>query len=266
MVLILLSLLSGVERAGDIEMKNEEDGKFIVVAPGRLLGSGVQSKVFVRAESTDEFIKTFHWRACFEVELNALRLLKDVAGVPDLMAASDESLALLVSPVGTPLRRHLDKCVLLSKVARGLVITLRDTHDLNIVHRDIGPNNIIVDKGGHGLLIDCATSTTVSTEETEYQGSALFASNAVLEKCSSTPTEPPHSLVYYKYMDLEGLVKTMFYSMYGEYVAPVFKLKGNYAATLAFWQQCERDHPRLAELLLAARACDYEKLHDLFII
>ena len=247
-------------------MENEDDGEFIVVASGRLLGSGVQSKVFMCAENTARCIKTFHWRASFEVELKALRALKSVVGVPDLIAVSDESLALLAAPVGTPLRHHLDKSVRLSKVACGLVNTLRNTHGLNIVHRDIGPNNIIVEEGGQGLLIDWATSTSATAEETEYQGSSLFASNAVLEVCSAAPSESPVSLVYEKYMDLESLVKTMFYSMYGDYIAPVFKLKGNFAATLEFWQRCEQEHPRLSALLLAARACDYEKLHNLFII
>jgi tRNA A-37 threonylcarbamoyl transferase component Bud32 len=255
-----------VGRAGDIEMETEDDADCIVVVSGRLLGSGVQSKVFACAESTTNFIKTFHWRASFEVELKALRALKGVAGVPDLIAVSCESRALLTAPVGTPLRHHLDKSVRLSKVACGLVYTLRNTHALNIVHRDIGPNNIIVGEGGQGLLIDWATSTSATAEATEYQGSALFASNSVLEVCSSAPAESPVSLVYEKYMDLESLVKTMFYSMYGDYIAPVFKLKGDYAATLAFWQRCEQEHPRLSELLVAARECDYEKLHDLFII
>lgn len=62
-----------MERAGDIEMKTEEDGEFVVVASGRLLGRGAQSKVFVCADNTVKFIKTFHWRASFEVEVNALR-------------------------------------------------------------------------------------------------------------------------------------------------------------------------------------------------
>lgn len=256
----------GVERAGDIEMENEDDGKFIVVASGRLLGIGVQSIVFVCADRTANFIKTFHWRASFEVELKALRTLKGVAGVPDLIAVSDECLALLAAPIGTPLRHYLDKSVCLIKVACGLVYTLRNTHGLHIVHRDISPNNIIVGEGWQGLLIDWATSSSTTAVETEYQGSTLFASNAVLKVCSSVPAESPISLMYEKYMDLESLVKTMFYSMYSDYIAPVFKLKGNYAATLEFWQRCEQKHPRLSALLVAARNCDYEKLHDLFII
>jgi serine/threonine protein kinase len=67
-----------------------------------------------------------------------------VAGVPDLIAVSDESLTLLVAPIGAPLRHYLDKSVQLIKVACGLVYTLRNTHGLHIVHRDISPNNIIV--------------------------------------------------------------------------------------------------------------------------
>jgi len=255
-----------VERAGDIEMETENDCDCIVVASGRLLGNGVQSKVFVCAESTTQYIKSFHCRASFEVELKALRALKGVAGVPDLIAVSDESRALLAAPAGTPLRHHLDKSVRLSKVACGLVNTLRYTHGLNIVHRDIGPNNVIVEEGGQGLLIDWATSTSATAEKTEYQGSTLFASNSVLEVCSSAPAESPVSLTYEKFMDLESLVKTMFYSMYGDYIAPVFKLKGNYAAILEFWQRCEQEHPRLSALLSAARACDYDALHNLFII
>lgn len=253
-------------RAGDIEMANEADGAFIVVVSGRLLGSGVQSKVYVCATDTAKFVKTFQWRASFEVELKALRALKTVIGVPDLIAVSDESLALLVAPVGTPLRHHLDNSARLTKVARDLVKTLRNTHDLNIVHRDVSPNNIIVGEGGEGLLIDWATSTSVTDEETEYQGASLFASNAVLEVYSSAPAESSVSLTYEKFMDLESLVKTMFYSMFSDYVVPVFKLKGDYAATLEFWQRCEQEHPRLAALLVAARECDYEKLHNLFIV
>lgn len=137
---------------------------------------------------------------------------------------------------------------------------------MNIVHRDISPNNIIVGVEGQGLLIDWATSTSPTAVETEYQGSTLFASNAVLEVCSSVLAESPISLMYEKYMDLESLVKTMFYSMYGEYIAQVLELKGNYAATLELWQRCEQEHPRLSAFLVAARECDYKKLHDLFII
>lgn len=254
-----------MERAGDIEMETE-DGEFIVVASGRLLGSGAQSKVFVCAESTAKFVKIFHRQASFEVELKALRALKGVTGIPVLIAVSNESLSLLVAPVGTPLRHHLDKSVALCKVARGLVYTLRSTHRLNIVHRDVGPNNIIVGEGGQGLLIDWATSTAATSEETEYQGSTLFASNAVLQVCSSAHGESPVSLMYDKYMDLESLAKTMFYSMYADLIVPVFKLKGDYAATLEFWQRCELEYPRLSALLVAARACDYEGLHRLFTI
>lgn len=258
----------GVERAGDIKMTNEKGSGIVVVASGRLLGSGVQSKGFVCADSTDKFVKTFDLRASFEVELYALRTLKDVAGVPNLIAFSDESLALLVEPVGMPLRHNLDKKIMrLNQVARGLVCTLRNAHDLNIVHRDIGPNNIIiVGEGEQGLLIDWATSTSATAVETEYQGSSLFASNAVLTVCSSAPAKSPISLMYEKYMDLESLVKTMFYSMYSDIIAPVFKSKGNYAATLEFWQICEERHPTLSALLVAARKCDYEELHGLYII
>lgn len=181
---------------------------------------------------------------------------------------SEESLAVLAAPVGTPLRHHLDKSVRLSKVACSLVNTLRNTHGLNIVHRDIGPNNIIVveEEGQEGLLIDWATSTTATAEETEYQGSTLFAANVVLEACSSAPPGRSVWISYKKYMDLESLVKTMFYAMHGDCIVPVFKRKGNFAKILEFWQQCEQKHPRLSALLLAARACDYDELHKLYII
>ena len=81
------------------------------------------------------------------------------------------------------------------------------------------------------MLIDWATSTSATNEETEYQGSTLFASNAVLEVCSSAPAESSVSLIYEKFMDLESLVKTMFYSMYVEYVV---RVKEKYAAALEF--------------------------------
>lgn len=136
-----------------------------------------------------------------------------MAGVPDLIAVSEESLALMAAPVGTPLRHYLDKSVCLSKVVCGLVYTLSNAHGLNIVHRDIGPNSILVEEGDCGLLIDWATSTSTTAEETEYQGATLFASNAVLEVYSAAPAESPVVLVYEMFVDLESLVKTMFYSM-----------------------------------------------------
>lgn len=249
----------------DIKMETEEDGKSIVVPSNRLLGDGAQSKVFTCADSTTNFIKTFKYPESFEVELKALRTLKGVAGVPVLIAVSKESSALFAAPIGKSLRHYFNNIVDLNNVARSLVCTLRQTHALNIVHRDIGPANIIV-VGGQGLLIDWATSTS-PTVVTQYQGSTLFASNAVLE--ALTALQHPESVIllrYEKYMDLESLAKTMFYSMYDTLIAQLLEMKGDYVATLKFWQRCEKAHPRLSALLEAARKCDYEGLYNLFII
>jgi serine/threonine protein kinase len=245
---------------GNIAMTNESDGASIIVSPGRLLGSGAQSKVFGCAQCTTKFIKKFDLESSFQVELDSLRILKNVSGVPDLIAVSQNSLALVATPVGTPLR-HCDNFVLLSQVACSLVNTLHATHLRNIVHRDIGPSNIIVQET-RGILIDWATSTE-ATIEAIYQGSNIFASNFVLQKCIASP---PVVLTYEKYMDLEGLVKTMFFVMYRDLITPVFTFKGDFVKTLEFWQGCEQKHDRLLELLTAARNCDYEGLIKLFTI
>jgi hypothetical protein len=129
-------------------------------------------------------------------------------------------------------------------------------------------NIVIVNKEGgqvQGLLIDWATSIS-ALQETVYEGSLLFAANDVLHRCSMASEGSRVLLVFEKYMDLDSLVKTMFYAKFAELVEPVFELKGKYAATLEFWLRFEQQYVTLSKLLVAARHCNYELLHTLFSI
>jgi hypothetical protein len=104
-----------VERAGDIEMKKVEDNKWWPLVG--CLDMAYSVKSLCASNITDGYIKSFKYRKCYEVELRALRALAGVPGVPSLIAFSEKSFELLTKPVGKPLRHHLDRTVLLSRIA-----------------------------------------------------------------------------------------------------------------------------------------------------
>jgi len=236
---------------------------------GRMIGSGGQSSIYATVNPEGKYIKVFKNEEDFQAEVIVLRRLAGVAGVPQLIATASANISFMAEPVGQSLRHYFGNSEVLYQVSRCLVSTLHVAHDMNVFHRDIGPGNIVVLNGGKALLVDWATSVQATDLGTvEYRGATLYAANVVLKELSKREDHAARIVIPYSAaMDLESLVKTMFFMMFPTYVDALHGLHTHtYGAALAFWIQCEAEHPLLQSLLQVARNGDYDALRRMYTV
>eukprot|EP00522_Entomoneis_paludosa_P014970 CAMPEP_0172455620 /NCGR_PEP_ID=MMETSP1065-20121228/12160_1 /TAXON_ID=265537 /ORGANISM="Amphiprora paludosa, Strain CCMP125" /LENGTH=561 /DNA_ID=CAMNT_0013208087 /DNA_START=51 /DNA_END=1736 /DNA_ORIENTATION=- len=170
---------------------------------GKKLGSGLHGSVFSSADG-QFFIKSFAVADECMKEVSILRTLNQV-GVPYMVILNDvgvDGKSFIGSPVGT----HSGKYQGQTKVWRlgaQLVDCLRQMHGVGLCHRDVRPENIVVQgKEEAACLIDFACASRMN-EETAFVGTTHYAPESVLavvenvcDKVTPTPAHDLESLVY----------------------------------------------------------------------
>lgn len=268
-------------KTATIQMRlKERSNTVIAVQLGKSLGDGTQSCVFVRAfpdaDNTDEnqFIKIYRSGRSNEVELQALLELQGIKGVPVLIAYSDDPSAILASPVGVSSLNRCSLCpVQLFRFACSAFETLHAVNTKNIYHRDISPNNLMVNIDGTALIVDWGTAICGHVE-VMYEGGTAFAANEVINTILACGSTHPY-IVYTPAMDLESMVKTVVIAM----VEPDWRWKiyrcfpadasreyraESYESLLNVWNDLESHSNTIREAMKAARECNYDKLMELF--
>ncbi|KAI8638234.1 kinase-like domain-containing protein [Parasitella parasitica] len=91
--------------------------------------------------------------------------------------------------LGGDLRFHLDRLGVIPEeyvrfFAAEVAVSLHYLHSLNIIHRDVKPDNILLDEQGHAHLTDFNIATTINNEKplTSVAGSFAYIAPEVLQK------------------------------------------------------------------------------------
>jgi serine/threonine protein kinase len=153
------------------------------------LGEGGQAHTFRVRDLTDgttgwvlKRLKNPNRRNRFEQEIASLTRLQS-SHIPRVVDSAIGDVSYLVTPyLGEDLTRLADvvepQAVL--ERFRGIVVAVNDAHARGVIHRDIKPNNVVVDEAGTPFLVDfgiCAIdgSQVVLTTTVEGFGNRSFA-------------------------------------------------------------------------------------------
>lgn len=236
------------------------------------LGSGFQGRVFSVASHDNKFVKTFESTAACLKEKQVLDSLQSrgAAGIPRVEATSTDGLAFLASPVCRVLHELQGQAVVWVLGAK-FVECLQQAHNASFCHRDVRPSNMgfvssaeAVDATTEVLLFDWASAAEAGSSG-GFTGTVHYAASEVLdslaERVAPVPA-PAH--------DLESLVYAI-WDLTRQATAPpaAVSVDGslNSANSQTYvtqvreaWRQDKEQNPALAELLVDARACNYEEL------
>ncbi len=168
------------------------------------LGAGKFSRVYAaKTETSDFHVLKFLPRGYGgmgnneHVILTQLANHKNVPTVIEFLQLADDASALILTPVGEPI---LPATTLFSPsiIFCTVLEVLEFAHNMNIIHRDVKPNNIFLDKSKNKIILNDWGSAVNFGEIYPYQGTPLYG-----EKNDGThrPT---------KSLDLCSLVKAAF--------------------------------------------------------
>jgi len=130
-----------------------------------------------------------------------------------------------------------------------LLATLQHAHERQLVHRDVKPDNIYIDRANHSRIIlnDWSSAVPINVEY-QWVGTKLF-SDAPSANSSHTLTVAT---------DLRSLVRTV-YCLVRQHM-PLCDDDG----ALQFWQRVSNTHPVFVQAMEFADNADYTGLRGLF--
>ena len=151
--------------------------------------------------------------------------------------------------------------VITSAHLHNLVDCLKGAHDAGVVHRDVRPENIMLDRNGVARLIDwgCAAFTTNAVSEAGITGTFRYASDEVLEAAIHGIARKPHPKD-----DLESLVRVVLAINSVVIVEELAELEqGDFQRARALWQKKRSANQFYEGFFVAAAQCDYETVKGL---
>ena len=147
-------------------------------------------------------------------------------------------------------------------IVAGLLDGLKHLHRLNIVHRDIWPSNLVLDKKGNVIIIDYETAIQTGAENVEYMGGfvcwpkRLLLSNA--EHYSPEPVDDLHATIL---VILHMVFPSQFDRIYACYAGEILRTQET-RQLLELWEAIEKSRI-WNRFVKAADDLQYETLKDM---
>jgi tRNA A-37 threonylcarbamoyl transferase component Bud32 len=144
------------------------------------------------------------------------------------------------------------------KMLKQLLATLKSSHKNNVFHRDVRPENLMLNEVGDAVLNDWGCATTTSTKQ-PFAGTFRYACDSVLQAAIDKSFRVPTAAD-----DLHALVRTVL-----AIVHPYIRRKlasvyaGKFSDAKHIWQEVRANHENWEVFFLAADQCDYEALSGL---
>jgi len=153
--------------------------------------------------------------------------------------------------------------VVSGKMVADLVSLLKAAHTAGVIHRDVRPDNIMVDETGLVYLIDwgCAYLLDKSSPAPPFEGTFRFASDAALSAAISGINRVPEAKD-----DLESLVRSVLALNSPDMLRRLGEIKdGEFGVAKQFWDT-KKQHRHFDDLCGAAQRLDYEYLKNQIVI
>ena len=152
------------------------------------------------------------------------------------------------------------------KLNADLVSLLEASHAAGVIHRDVRPDNIMVDEAGLAYIIDWGCAYVLEESSTTappplFEGTFRFASDAALAAATLGKRRVPEPKD-----DLESLVRSVLALNSPDILGRVHEIRdGDFEAAKRFWDtKKQSDH--FVKLCEAAQRLDYEFLRNQTII
>jgi serine/threonine protein kinase len=257
MTVALYQILFGLLRTESIELGFE----FIDVPGYQLeegLGTGRFAKVYRGTRLTDNasvVLKVYDFVGSVDtVERDVLKRLAGYELIRDNIPAlvGNHSIGIkycvnIVRPVGMSLPgdKFFDPAM-----AKKLVDILQVAHAMNIIHRDVKPDNIYFDRANADrIILNDWSSSVRSNQECVFAGTRLFASRPVNGRHVPTPQ-----------LDLCSLVKTVFCFVHTKNPA----VGDDWDNIEQFWASVCAKFASFTRLMQLANNCDYDGIRREF--
>jgi serine/threonine protein kinase len=212
------------------------------------LGTGIFSRVYevteLDAQSTDVYVlKYLSLHEIGRQEEKTLRQLqaREVSNVPTVHDTVDsiQYYALIMTPVGIPIILASQTNPITQLMALTLFETISHVHSFEIIHRDVKPENILLDRNDLNRIIlnDWGSAVTISDANNHfpYQGTPLYG-----EQCIKGQAQVPT-----KALDLHCLVKTLYQIKQQRYPG----CGSEWGEIQAYWKFVARNFPTFQTLL-----------------
>lgn len=191
----------------------------------------------------------------YNVEITLLNgILKQIVNVPKIIDTihTDTFGALVIAPLGVsclpcPLESNITPRMLIS-----ILKSLQTAHQLNIIHRDVKPDNLYLNRMDNNEIILNDWSSSVEKGFTyPYEGTPLYGD----------PPELDGTHIPSVALDLRSFVRTAF-SLSKQRIPLV---ENTHPTAQQYWAQVEKDYPQFQNAMTAASSENYRTLETLLL-